>query len=307
MNTDTFVQYDEGRIGQVIEIRRRNLLLRPPERRDGSGQTLPIRLGEIDNVLPEGGLPRGAVVEVASPRGLGRATLVALRACASAQHEAKLRGGEETVGAWCAWLDPSGTLFAPGVACAGVDLARLLVVRPPAESLARVAVRVAGSHAFGVVVVDLAGVPGKVQHERLDRWATIVVRRLAIAAEKSDTTILLLTDVLAHRALQLPVAMRVELDRPSTDRMILRVAKDRRGRLTSPTSIPMGARERPTDSLVQLAGALPIPRVLASELSIPCELAREPSTQALETASNARYPHEPERMRERSEHWSAGP
>jgi recombination protein RecA len=202
-------------------------------------KALPIGLNGIDNVLPEGGLPRGAVVEIAAPRGLARTTTLALRACASAQAEARLRGGEETAGAWCAWIDPSETLFAPGAARAGVDLTRLLVVRPPKEALSRVAVRVASSHAFSVVVVDLAGVPGCVLRVPLDRWAATVARRLALAIEASDTTIVLLTDLLALRAMQLPVAMRIELERPNADRLVLRVAKDRRGRVTSPASIPL--------------------------------------------------------------------
>ena len=32
-------------------------------------------------------------------------------------------------GAWCAWVDPEGTLHAPGVVAAGVELARMLVDR----------------------------------------------------------------------------------------------------------------------------------------------------------------------------------
>lgn len=204
-------------------------------------KTLPIRLGGIDNVLPEGGLPRGAVVEIAAPRGLARATTVALRACASAQSEARLRGGPGTAGAWCAWLDPTGTLFAPGVVGAGVDLERLLVVRSPSDAVARVAVRVAASRAFAVVVVDLAGVPGMGRLEAPDpsRWARTVVRRLALATEGSDTTIILLTDSLVPRAMPLPVAMRLELERPEEERLVLRVAKDRRGRVTSPSSVSL--------------------------------------------------------------------
>ena len=203
-------------------------------------KALPIRLGGIDNVLPEGGLPRGAVVELAAPRGLARSTTVALRACASAQQEARLRGGPETAGAWCAWIDPSATLYAPGVADAGVDLSRLLVVRSPAEAVARVAVRVVSSRAFSIVVVDLAGVPGKAHHERLDRWAATVVRRLAMAVEGSDTTILLITDALAPRAMPLPAAMRLELERPSEASLVVRVAKERRGRVAAPKVIELG-------------------------------------------------------------------
>src|SRR5262245_63283088 len=85
---------------------------------------LRLRLEEVDEVLPEGGLPRGAVIELAARAGHARSTSLALEACASAQAEAKLRGGEATAGAWCAWIEPGSeasvkrgsagaTLFAP--------------------------------------------------------------------------------------------------------------------------------------------------------------------------------------------------
>jgi len=198
---------------------------------------LPLRLRAIDEVLPEGGLPRAAVIEIAAPRGLARATSLGLAACASAQAEARRCGTERTEGAWCAWIDPSETLFAPAAAAADVDLTRLLVIRPPPEALARVAVRVAASHAFAVIVIDVTGVPGsRTAYERMDRWPN-VVRRLALAIEDTDTSIVLLTDARAARSFPLPVAMRLEIDRPSIDRMVLRVAKDRRGRVSAAASI----------------------------------------------------------------------
>jgi recombination protein RecA len=200
---------------------------------------LPLGLTAIDEALPEGGLPRGAVVELSAPRGLARATTLALAACASAQAAACARGAIDSIGAWCAFIDPASTLFAPGVVTAGVDLTRLLVVRPPLDALARVAVRVASSRAFSVVVIDAAGVPGGAAGVRLDRWSTIT-RRLALSVEGGDTTVLLLTDRCQARSMPLPVAMRIELERPAPLRMSIRVAKDRRGRVTSPASIALG-------------------------------------------------------------------
>jgi len=114
----------------------------------------------------------------------------------------------------------------------------LLVVRPNLEDLSRVAVRVAQSQAFSVVIVDTAGVPGRRAETRLDRWVN-VVRRLALAIEGSDTTVLLLTDASASRAMPLPTAMRIELERLAEDRIGLRVAKDRRGRVTAPQTIDL--------------------------------------------------------------------
>src|SRR6266478_1284626 len=56
------------------------------------GELLPLPEA-VSALLPEGGLLRGGVVEIASCRGLGKATSLAIAACASAQAEARLRGG----------------------------------------------------------------------------------------------------------------------------------------------------------------------------------------------------------------------
>jgi hypothetical protein len=229
----------------------------------------PLSLGEWDVALPDGGLPRGVVLEVASPCGLARSTSLAVAACAAAQRASGVwsfssgstSSGTSSAPAWCAWIDPWGTLNAPGVRDGGVDLERLLVVRPTPPMLARAAVRVASSRTFAVVVVDTAvplahGLEGTVAGSsgvsstglsssgdgagqvRLDRWPT-VVRRLALAVEGTETTVLVLTDLGAARGLPLPVAMRLELDRRREDdvdrvagwRSYLRVAKDRHGRV----------------------------------------------------------------------------
>lgn len=207
----------------------------------GALSTICPKEAELDGVLPDGGLPRGAVVEIAASRALGRSTSVALAACAAAQADARLRSGDpNTVGAWCAFVDPWSTLHAPAVVASGVDPMRLLVVRPPVDALARSVVRIAQSRAFSMIAVDLAAVPGVEVHSkegpvRLDRWVN-VVRRLALAIEKTDSTVLLLTDAAVHRSMPLPVALRLELER--TRRVssgekdwVARVAKDRHGRV----------------------------------------------------------------------------
>lgn len=212
-------------------------------------RSLPVRFGNLDEVLPDEGLPRGAVVEIAAPYGLARATSIALAACASAQAEAKLRGGEGTAGAWCGWIEPvreskggpgAVSLFAPAVVRAGVDPARLLVIRPSPEALARIAGRAAQSQVFSVLVVDLAGVPGRRAEARLDHWVN-PVRRLATAVEGTETTVLLLTDIHASRPLPLPVALRLEVERTAPDRLLCTVAKERRGRVAPPKTVLLDA------------------------------------------------------------------
>lgn len=205
----------------------------------GEGAALP---GAVSALLPEGGLLRGGVVEIAAARGLGKATSLALAACASAQAEARLRGGGlSSQGAWCAWVDTTGSLHAPFVASAGVDLARLLIVRPPPEKLAKVAVRMAESRAFSVLVIDTIGGLGdhdRVRSDEVGRWST-TVRRLSLAIEGSERTIVMLTDLWSPRPMVLPVAMRIEIERPTTDRIYVRVGKDRYGRVTSKTAVSL--------------------------------------------------------------------
>jgi len=201
-----------------------------------------VSVPSFEQVLPDGGLPRGAVVEFACPRSLGQATSLALRACASAQREALLRGGEP---AWCAWLDPQETLYAPGVAAHGVVLDRLLVVHPPHDALARIAVRMVASRVFSVLIIDTLGVPCGVSSKgvsskqgeiSLRRWHN-VVRRFAIAARDGDTSVVLLTEQESARTVGLPVAMRVELEQPEDGRLRMKVAKERRGRIGMPSEL----------------------------------------------------------------------
>lgn len=228
-------------------------------------KTRSVHFGGLDDVLPGGGLPRGAVVEIAAPYGLARATSIALSVCVSTQAEAKLLGGEGAAGAWCAWIEPTEelsrppsavgvtSLFAPAIQQMGIDVARFLVMRPPAEALARVAVRVAASRVFSVLVIDLAGLPGYRFGGRLDRWVN-PVRRLAMAVEALDTTVVLLTDSLVQRLLPLPVAMRLEIERAES-RLLVTVAKDRLGRVASARSVMLPDISSPASPQPPLARA----------------------------------------------------
>jgi recombination protein RecA len=190
----------------------------------------------MESALPDRGLPRG-VVELACPHALGGATSVALAA---------VRGGQaRSRSAWCAWIDPEGTLHAPGVVVAGVDLKRMLVVHPPRAQLGRIALKVVSSGAFEVVVVDIDAIPGSSRPSEGERrprakaWAPeVFVRKLALAAEPSGATVLLLTDSARPRSTPWPVALRLELERPQRRELVVRVGKDRRGRIGVVKTIP---------------------------------------------------------------------
>jgi|HubBroStandDraft_1064217.scaffolds.fasta_scaffold01143_2 hypothetical protein len=191
----------------------------------------PLGWAELDGILPDHGLPRG-VVELRAPKALGGGTSIALTALRAA-HERDPR-------AWCAWIDPGGTLYAPGVAMAGVDLNRLAVVRSPRKGLLRTAVKVVRSEAFDVVVIDLDSPPGSItaDNEGLSRRGArsrdetieVFVRKLAMLTTEVGVTVILLTDATVVRSSPLPVALRLELTR-NVRSISVRVGKERHGRI----------------------------------------------------------------------------
>ena len=200
---------------------------------EGPVQGLSFGIPELDAILPDGGLLRGCVVELCAAGEGALGTSLGLAACAQAQAKAKAHSGRTP---WCAFIDPSGTLYGPGVAAAGVELSRLLVVRPPPAALSRVALRLAESAAFAVVVVDLTGVVGERVQVSLGTWPR-VVRRLAMAIEGTGHSVLLLTRQADRRPLPLPVAQRLEVSRPSAEKLLVRLAKDQRGRIAPPRPV----------------------------------------------------------------------
>ncbi|HEX9305984.1 MAG TPA: hypothetical protein VF894_00745 [Anaeromyxobacter sp.] len=182
------------------EIRR---LEHRPGRRDG---IVACGLAAVDEILPAGGFPRGALSELAGGPASGK-TAVALSLL-------RHLGPDDLF----AWVDGRGELYPPAAAARGVDLGRLLVVRPPmtasgspppgAEAPWRSALwaseALLASGAFAAVVMDvplpltgaLAG-------------ADAVARRLQAAAERGGAVGLWLAR--PHGALRIPAAVRVEL------------------------------------------------------------------------------------------------
>lgn len=182
---------------------------------------LPFGFGSL---APELGLLRGQVTELCVARSGGLATNLALQACAQAQRQGQ---GLDTSGAhWCAFVDPSASLYAPGVVARGIRLDRLLVVRPPTEALGRVALRLARSKVFVLLVVDTMGMPGQTLGVDLGAWVRIV-RQMTLALEGSQSAVLLVTSELARRPVALPVARRIEVSHPKPDVLRFRIARDR--------------------------------------------------------------------------------
>jgi protein ImuA len=168
-----------------------------PARREGA---VPCGLAAIDAVLPDGGFRRGALTELAGGPASGK-TAVALALLASLGPEALT-----------AWVDGRGELYPPAAAARGVDLSRLLLVRP--STAAQAAGRapdvraqlwaveaLLASGAFAAVAIDVA-VP------RTLAGGDAVARRIQAAAERGGAVGLWLAP---GRGLRVPAAVRLEL------------------------------------------------------------------------------------------------
>lgn len=179
------------------EIRR---LERRPGRREG---VVACGIAAVDGALPGGGFRLGAITELAGGPASGK-TAVALALLASLGPDALV-----------SWIDGRGELYPPAAEARGVDLARLLVVRPAAAAAGGrasgrappalaaglwAAEALLGSGAFAAVVIDVP-----VPHRALD-GADAVGRRLQSAAERGGAVGLWLAP-----GLWVPAAARLEL------------------------------------------------------------------------------------------------
>lgn len=131
---------------------------------------------------------RGRLVEL-SARGATAALTTAAELVLEAQR------AEDPV----AWIVPwslvdlctAGTFYPPDLADTGVDLAALVVVRTPtALAAARSAERLLRSGAFGLVVLDLAGLSGAAQERLPDQ----TLGRLVSLAQSHDAAVVCITE-----------------------------------------------------------------------------------------------------------------
>jgi protein ImuA len=164
---------------------------RRPARRQGQ---LACGIEGVEALLP-GGFPCGALSELRGGASSGK-TAVALSTIARLPR-----------GALAAFVDGRGELYPPAAAALGVDLERLLIVRPPGgEEGFRLALWAAeallGSGAFAAVVID-------VPRGRPFRGAETALRRLVTAAEQGGSVGLWLSSPGA--TLRPPALVRLEL------------------------------------------------------------------------------------------------
>lgn len=144
-----------------------------------------------------GGIPRGALTEIAGPASSGRTTLL----CA-------LLSEATAVGEFCALIDTQGAFDPSSAAAAGVRLSQLLWVRcvgNPEHAL-KAADMLAQAGGFGLVAIDLADTPVRISR-RIPLAAWFRLRR---AVENTKTA---LVSVGACFNASTSAALKIELAR----------------------------------------------------------------------------------------------
>lgn len=173
----------------------------------------------FDGLFPEGGLPLGQGVELWGEAASGRTSL-ALRAVGAAGREQRLS----------AWIDGPRELYPPAAAALGVDLKRLLIVRPKAPGqLVWSAVQLLRSGAFCCVVLDLT-------HTGV-RLGLPEARKLTDAAVKGGSLLLMLTPPDAPG----DGMVRLRTQAEGVEGLRVEVLRSRRGGVGAQTLVPWEA------------------------------------------------------------------
>jgi protein ImuA len=178
-----------------------------------SAQTVASGFASLDNLLPGGGWPRGALTEIVlSHPGIGelRLLLPAL---------ARLSRGDR----WIAFIAPPYIPFAPALAAAGIELSRLLLVHPRTRAERFWAVE--ASLRTGASAAVLAW-PEAVVAPQLRRWQ--------LAAEAGDAMGILFQQRNVENS---PAALRLQLAPAAKNAVQLRVLKRRGGWPTGPVHL----------------------------------------------------------------------
>ncbi len=193
---------------------------------------------ELDAVLPGGGWPVGALTEILPARaGMGELSLLAPAL-------ARLSREDER---WLVWVAPPHVPYAPALAAAGIELARLIVVRPRTASEALWATRQALASKSASAVLAWLTTPDMQS-----------LRRLQLAAEGSQTLACLFRPPHAAQDFS-PAALRLRLE-AQDGRLAVHVLKRRGARLARPLLLDLGrgryrhALDRPPSPRPALAG-----------------------------------------------------
>ena len=139
----------------------------------------PTGLAALDAKLEAGGLPLGTITEIAGAASSGK-TAIALSIAAALT---KREHGRNL----CGFIDGRSELYPPAAAALGVDLTRLLWVRPGSKitAVARATEILIRSRAFALLIVDIP------HGARLTR---VVAQRLRTSSSQTSTSIIVLCD-----------------------------------------------------------------------------------------------------------------
>ena len=172
---------------------------------------VPSGFASLDAELPGGGWPAGALTELLPEHaGIGE-----VRALGPALAQLSRQGR------WLAWIAPPYLPYAPAMEAAGIDLARVMIVRTrsPQDTLWAIE-QALQSGACGAVL----GWPEKATFAQL--------RRLQIAAEGSPALAFLFREPLAAREAS-PAALRMHLQSMKGE-LTVKILKRRGGPLARP-------------------------------------------------------------------------
>lgn len=197
-------------------------LLRHPDiwrgnqRAQTAADALPTGFAELDELLPGGGWPRGALTEVLlSRQGIGELRLLTPALARLSEADG-----------WLAWVAPPYVPYAAALAAAGIDLKRLLVAKPSSAADAWwTAEQSLRSGACGALLAWL-----RAADERR-------MRRLQLAAETGHTWGVLFRHARAAQD-RSPAALRLLLT-PARNGLAVSILKRRGGPVSQPVIVMM--------------------------------------------------------------------
>jgi len=193
---------------------------------------LPTGFAALDELLPGGGWPRGALTALLIRRqGIGELRLLLPALARLSQADG-----------WLAWVAPPYVPYAAALAAAGIDLARLLVAKPATHDDAWwTAEQALRSGACGALLAWL-----RAADERR-------MRRLQLAAETGRAWGVLFRHARAAQD-RSPAALRLLLE-PADDGLAVHVLKRRGGPVSQPVvvALPSAGVRRPRRAVPSLS------------------------------------------------------
>jgi len=175
---------------------------------------------KLDRCLPGGGWPQQALTEILIGQyGIGELRLLMPALAQLSTEETQAHSGEHTEPGWIAWIAPPFQPYAPALQQSGIDLSRMLIVRPKDDSeLLWSAEQALSSGTCAAVLL---------WPDKLDDQAS---RRLQLAAEKGHSWAIAFRPLIARQQAS-AAALRLELQ-PTGQGTRVHILKSRGGRPT---------------------------------------------------------------------------